>query len=175
MSPDRHRMAVASHLLLRNRLGQILYLRRAGGGYGSGCWSIPAGHVDYGETAAAACVREAAEEVGVVLEISALRFLLVQHKHDLDGQERVDLFFEADLPSGQEATMCEPDKCDALMWGAAEQPEHPTLGYLAAALGTIAAGRQPFASFGFDEPGPHIAGDAASDLRPLPPAPVGVP
>jgi 8-oxo-dGTP diphosphatase len=37
-----------------------------------GCWCLPGGHIDYGETALAAIIREVAEETG--LELSDPRF-----------------------------------------------------------------------------------------------------
>lgn len=151
MNARRHLMAVASHLILRDEEGRILHLRRAGTGYADGAWSIPAGHVEAGETAAETCVREAREEIGISLATEALRFVLVQHKYDLDGEERIDLFFEADLPVGQRPIIAEPDKCDALAWAPIEAPPSPMVPYVAAAYGTIATNATPtIAYFGFD-------------------------
>jgi 8-oxo-dGTP pyrophosphatase MutT (NUDIX family) len=157
MNARRHLMAVASHLILRDRAGRILHQRRAGTGFADGSWSIPAGHVETGETAAETCVREAREEIGISLTTDALRFVLVQHKHDLDGEERIDLFFEADLPVGQRPIIAEPDKCDGLAWAPIEAPPSPMVPYVAAAYGAITTNVAPAISyFGFSGPSTSI-------------------
>lgn len=151
MSKQRHLMAVASHLLLRDReSGEILFLRRANTGYADGCWSVPAGHVEVGETLVEACVREAAEEIGVWLTVPQLTPVLVQHKHDTDGQERIDVFFLAELPADARPEILEPDHCDGLRWAPIDKPPTPAVAYVGAALETIAEGKTPLVSyFGF--------------------------
>ena len=144
---QRHKMAVASHLLLRNGAGAILFLRRAGTGYADGSWSVPAGHVDAGETLAQACVRESMEEIGVELQLEDLRPVLVQHKRDFDGEERVDIFFVAELPHGVVPGIVEPDHCDGLLWAPMDRPPTPIVGYVAAALRTVTGDPSPFVSY----------------------------
>lgn len=53
------------------RDGQVLIVERAKGGL-RGVWSLPGGHIEPGETARAAALRELAEETGVSAEIVAL-------------------------------------------------------------------------------------------------------
>src|SRR3954454_18199557 len=112
MTKNRHLMAVAAHRLLENQDGAVLFLRRANTGYADGQWSVPAGHVDAGESLIEACVRETAEELAIDLEESDLRPVLVQHKRDSDGEERIDFFFAANLPNGRTPVIAEPHKCD---------------------------------------------------------------
>lgn len=163
MSKYRHRMAVAGHLLLSDDVGRVLFMRRANTGYADGQWSLPAGHVDRGETLVAACVREAAEELGVTVIASDLECVLVQHKHDLDGDERIDIFFAGKLPPGERVSIAEPDKCDALTWAALDQPPQPLIPYIHAALSAITASPTPFLNyFGFDVP-------TKADAAPPPP------
>jgi 8-oxo-dGTP diphosphatase len=159
---SRLRMAVASHLLLRNAAGEALFLQRIGSGYADGYWSIPAGHVESGETLAATCVREAAEEIGVDIDPERLRFLCIQQKLDDDGEERIDAFFEAVLPSGQQPRILEPSRCGGLRWAQADRPPQPLVAYVAAALSHVAARSGPLAYFGYDrDPAvrPSPAGD----------------
>ena len=151
MNKDRHRMAVAAHLLLRNADGEILFLRRANTGYADGQWRVPAGHVEQSETLVAACVRETAEEIAVAVAQQDLECVLVQHKHDLDGEERIDVFFRCDLSDGQLARIAEPDCCDGLKWANPLTPPQPTVQYVGAALAAINAAPADLLSyFGFE-------------------------
>lgn len=146
---DRFKMAVASHLILENPAGEILMLRRANTGYADGCWSLPAGHVEPGETLADCCAREAQEEIGVHLDVTAISGVLVQHKRDGDSEERVDAFFTAQLPDGAVPIIGESHKCDAVAWFPREQPPVDIVPYISAALGALADGRGPIVYFGF--------------------------
>lgn len=145
----RHRLAVAAHLWLLDTDGRILFQRRAGTGYADGSWSVPAGHVEPGETLHAACVREAAEEIAVELDEAALEFACVQHKHDTDGQERIDVFFSAQLPEGQVPRIVEHHRASAQVWRHPSEPPLPVVPYVAAALDHWLCGGGPLGYFGF--------------------------
>src|SRR5262249_27732462 len=54
--------------------GELLLVRRRRPPY-EGWWTLPAGFVEYGETAWETAVREAAEEVGLIVELTGLRGL----------------------------------------------------------------------------------------------------
>lgn len=92
---------------------QILVARRANTGYRDGEYSVPAGHLDGGETVRAAAAREAEEEVGVRIEAEDIRFSSVMHR--IEGDERVDFFVCIQKWQG-EIVNAEPDKCDELRW-----------------------------------------------------------
>src|SRR5512134_2430423 len=85
----RTKFPVTVHLLFF-REEQILLLRRFNNGYADGQYSVPAGHLDGGETVIAAAAREAREEVGVHIEAQDIQFSSVMHRRD--GDERVDFF-----------------------------------------------------------------------------------
>lgn len=115
-SQDRHVNIPASYLVLRNELGQVLLLRRFNTGFKDGMYSLPAGHVDAGETFTQGLVREALEEVGVFIQMEDARVVHVMHrKSDTDGSERVDVFFEVRAWDG-EIINCELGKCDEVAW-----------------------------------------------------------
>lgn len=129
-----YRVALASHLLLTDSGGRILTIRRAGTSYLDGYWSVPAGHVEPGETAIEACIRETSEEVGVTLTPEALTFWLVQQKAGIDGEERVDFFFDAKLPRCQQPRRASLREVSELRWVAPSDLPRPFAPYVEHAL-----------------------------------------
>src|SRR5262249_25942696 len=104
---DRQRAQVDVHLILR-RGDQILLGQRRNTAWAAGCWHVPPGHGEDGESATATLVREAAEEISVQIDPVAARFAhLVHHYTD---SPRVGVFFEVREWAG-EPTNAEPDKC----------------------------------------------------------------
>ena len=95
------------------RGGQVLLIRRFNTGYADGQYSVPAGHLDGGETVIAAARREALEEVGVRIDPQDIEFSSVMHR--LNGDERVDFFVKI-LDWAGEPVNAEPEKCDELRW-----------------------------------------------------------
>lgn len=132
---------LAVHLLLTDG-NHMLFLRRANTGYEDGRLSIPAGHVDPGESARAALAREIEEELGLRIDEDAPQFAVVQHKRDpADGEERVDLFFT--LPIGDlEPRNAEPHKCSELVWGDFDTISSEVVGYVQNAIRSIEEGNQ---------------------------------
>jgi 8-oxo-dGTP pyrophosphatase MutT (NUDIX family) len=96
----------------------LLQLRR-GTGFMDGHWAVPAaGHVEPGEDAVSAAVREAAEEIGVGIARPDLRPLCAVHRTAPPrerGDERVDFFFECRRWAG-EPRRREPDRAAELRW-----------------------------------------------------------
>ena len=121
----RAKFPVTVHLLFF-RKNQILLLRRFNTGFEDGNYSVPAGHLDGGETVRMAAVREAYEEIGVHIEIKAIAFATVMHRKSYDtllplsstgagASERVDFFVHIKAWDG-EPFNAEPNKCDELRW-----------------------------------------------------------
>lgn len=108
----RAKFPTTVHLLFF-RGNEILLLRRFQTGYRDGEYSVPAGHLDGGETVKAAAIREAGEEVGVQIEPAALVFSSVMHRNE--GEERIDFFIHVRAWEGDPVN-AEPDKCDELRW-----------------------------------------------------------
>ncbi len=142
MAGERFKAAVAVYGLLR-RGDRVLLLRRAGSGFHDGELALPAGHVDAGESALAAIVRELAEELVVDVRPRDCRLALTGHA----GPERpgddtyVDLYFTVDRWAG-EPRIGEPDKAVELVWAPVGELPADTVGFMAEAIGTIAAGGQ---------------------------------
>src|SRR5512138_1499263 len=106
----RAKFPVTVHLLFF-RDDQILVSRRFNTGYADGQYSVPAGHLDGGETVMEAGAREAEEEVGVKLDQLDMTFSTVMHR--IEEEERVDFFLQVHRWQG-EPFNAEPDKCDDL-------------------------------------------------------------
>lgn len=147
----RNKYAVAAHVFLTNADGNVLFMRRANTGYADGHWSVAAGHVEANETFVACAVRELEEEAGIQLAPTLLKPALVQQKKDFDGEERVDVFFHATLPEGQDAVIGEPEKCDAICWARPANPPEHTVGYVEHALRSWVSGEAfVLTYFGYD-------------------------
>jgi 8-oxo-dGTP diphosphatase len=114
---DRFKMVAAVYALLRKD-DKILLLRRANTGYQDGKFGLVSGHIDGGELASNAMIREAREEAGITIAPQDLRLVHTTHKVIRDGDEpdeRLELFFEASNWAG-EITNMEPEKCTELTW-----------------------------------------------------------
>jgi 8-oxo-dGTP pyrophosphatase MutT (NUDIX family) len=134
----------ASYLILR-RGDEVLLSRRKGTGWRDGYWSLPAGHVEAGESAMAACLREAVEEIGVLVQPHDLVPLCTVHRTGGTGEqldERVDFFFATDVWSG-EPTNLEPHKCEELAWFALKDLPSPVVEPVDQVLAGLLSGRLP--------------------------------
>jgi 8-oxo-dGTP pyrophosphatase MutT (NUDIX family) len=141
----RSRFPVTVHLLFL-RGDQILIARRQNTGYRDGEYSVPAGHLDGGETVIAAGIREAREEVGLELSPSDLEFAGVMHR--LEDDERVDFFVRVRAWNG-EPVNSEPEKCDDLRWVNIASLPHNMVPYVRRAIANHLNNRL-FDEFGWD-------------------------
>jgi 8-oxo-dGTP pyrophosphatase MutT (NUDIX family) len=95
----------------------LLHLRQHTG-YMDGRWACLAGHVEDGESAVEAAVREAREEAGVVVDPADLEPLAAVHRRQPGGppvEQRVDFFFRARRWDG-EPVVREPAKNGGYRW-----------------------------------------------------------
>ncbi len=114
MDPAQRFQVVPAVYLVLIKEGQVLLSRRFQTGYEDGNYSMPAGHLDGGETLTEAMVREAKEEVDVVVKREDLELRHAMHRK-ASNHERVDFFFTAKNWQGEPKIM-EPNKCDDLKW-----------------------------------------------------------
>lgn len=133
---------------------QVLLQQRQNTSYMDGMWVAgAAGHIEVGETAAATAVREAAEEIGVVLRPTDLRPATVMQRTDgTDArlEQRADWFFTAHSWSG-EPVILEPRKCVDLRWFSLDDLPTEVPSYERLVLDGIAReGLSAFTSYGFD-------------------------
>ncbi|MBF7737494.1 MAG: hypothetical protein K0Q46_1842 [Rhodococcus erythropolis] len=107
---------------------EVLLQLREGTGFMDGYWAhAAAGHVELGESALDAAVREAAEELGVELLSSELKPLTVLHRRHAEGfdpvDHRVDFFYECRAWSGEPRRMEPLKSADLRWWPVDELPE----------------------------------------------------
>jgi len=95
------------------RDGKFLMFRRKGA-HASNTYTLPGGHIEFGESWAETTAREAKEEVGVKLK--NIRFVAATNDiMPADNKHYVSIWMEADWASG-EPRILEPHKADTLSW-----------------------------------------------------------
>ena len=139
-TPERFKAAVAVYALLR-RDGHVLMLRRAGTGVHDGELALPAGHVDAGEDAVTAVVREVEEELLLTVRREDCTLALTGHSApERPGDDAyVDLFFTVDQWSGEPA-VGEPDKNAGLVWAPARDLPGDVVPFVADAIRAVVDG-----------------------------------
>lgn len=95
---------------------QILLHRRQNTGFMDGLLDIAAsGHVDEGETAMQATVRECKEELGIDVRLEDLTFAHLQHTVRNIGRTYYNISFAISNFIGV-PSISEPDKCTEILW-----------------------------------------------------------
>lgn len=95
------------------REGKVLMGKRRNS-HGHGQWSLPGGHLEFGEEVFTTAQREVAEETG--LQIENLR--LGPYTNDIfskEGKHYITLFVFSESRSG-EPQLLEPEKCERWQW-----------------------------------------------------------
>jgi 8-oxo-dGTP diphosphatase len=145
---DRFQVVPSAYLILRRTVegeDQVLLMLRQGTGYMDGHWATVAGHVEAGESCAAAAVREAREEVGVDVNVCDLRPLCGMHRTGGDGMdinERADFFFETRAWRGA-PRLLERDRAAALAWFGLGSLPSPVVPHEHTVLAKLATGQVP--------------------------------
>jgi 8-oxo-dGTP pyrophosphatase MutT (NUDIX family) len=112
MVKERHMFRAAVYAIVKKN-GRVLFLRRFNTGWGDGKYTLPAGHVDSGESIFSAVARELKEEVGININSDEVRFVhVMQRKSDAPY---FDFYFEIRKWTGVPKNM-ELGKCDDLVW-----------------------------------------------------------
>ena len=105
----------------------VLLQRRQNTGYNDGKWDIAgSGHVDEGETAKAAAVRECREELGITVKPEDLSFAHLSHRLEKD-RTYYDIYFLVNAYTGVPAIM-EPEKSSDIKWFAVENLPEDIIG-----------------------------------------------
>lgn len=126
-----------AYILLERQDGAILLSKRNRSRLGD-TWGLPAGHIEEGETWFQTTVREAHEELGVILEEKNLEHIHTLHLKDPDGQ-RVGFVVRAKIWVGEPKNM-EPEKCAGIMWVDPNNLPKDTVGHMVSAFSNMKKG-----------------------------------
>ena len=123
----------AVHILIIKN-GQILLQKRKGSKLWPGYYAVPAGHIDEGENQYDALIREAKEELGIVINpenIINSYVVLRRNFFEIDGKRLepyIDYYFEINEYEGT-PKIIEEDKCDELIWADINNLPEPFINY----------------------------------------------
>jgi 8-oxo-dGTP diphosphatase len=121
------------HVLLIRDDEVLLTQRRDPNPDFDGHWHAPSGKLDAAESVLDAAVREAAEEVGVVIDPADLDHVHTIHVNGAGPEPRLGLFFAARHWIG-EPTNREPGKCRAVCWFALDSLPERIIDYPATGI-----------------------------------------
>lgn len=93
---------------------KILLFYRTDGYFKDGWWVLPVGHVEEGETATEAVIRECKEELDIEVPVSSVHFAHVVYNL-LGENKRMDFYFYVQNYNGTLRNL-EPDKCEKMMF-----------------------------------------------------------
>jgi len=92
---------------------KFLMLKRKGS-HGEDTWSLPGGHLEFGESWEFCAKREIKEETG--LNVSDLKFTGVTNDvFQKEGKHYITIFLRTEIKLGEPKIM-EPDKCTEMNW-----------------------------------------------------------
>ncbi len=112
MSIQQHRPNVGLGIVITHN--NCVLIGKRIGAHGSDTWSIPGGHVEFGESWQDCARREVQEETG--LAIQDVQFLGVTDDFDIgEDKHYVTIFMKAACEHG-EPTLCEPEKYIDVHW-----------------------------------------------------------
>jgi len=134
---DRHLVDV--HVLLVRDHQVLLTRRRDTNPLFDGLWHLPSGKLDAGESVLDAAVREAEEEVGVLVTAEDLRHVHTMHVNGSGPEPRLGLFFEACQWFGEPVNR-EPEKCSGVRWFGLDALPSRLIEYPAAGLRAYVTG-----------------------------------
>lgn len=137
----------AAFLVLRGDGNTVLLSQRKNTGHEDGNYGLVSGHIERGETAEQALIREVKEEANLDLTNSNLRVAHVMQRQYPD-RTYFDVYIEADTWEGELSNL-EPEKCSDLWFYAQDDLPSNTIPYISQALQCIRDG-ETFSNYGFD-------------------------
>ena len=111
----REQFLSAVYLIVRNNEGKILLQRRQGTNLWAGFLGLPAGHIDSGEDAYDALIRETKEELGINILCDDIVDTFVVCRRNKSISSYYDVYFEVSKYDGT-IQVRESDKCSELVW-----------------------------------------------------------
>lgn len=130
---------IASYIVCKQG-DSVLLQRRFQTGFNDGMYSLPAGHVEEGESFTTTLYREIKEEIGIDPDPAHTSVQHIMHRNSETERVYVDTYFVSEKWSGA-ITNCEPEKCDDLSWHDINNLPENTIPYIKSALENITQGR----------------------------------
>lgn len=124
---------VNAYLILKQNNNVLLSLRQ-NTGYADGFYGLVSGHVEDGESATTAIIREAYEEAGIELTPNQLKVTHIIHRKT--NRLNVDIFFECEAWRGRLNNQ-EPEKCGGLDFYPMNALPINTMDYIADSLRAV--------------------------------------
>lgn len=112
---EREKFLGSIYLIIKDKYGDILLQRRQGTKLWPGYLALPAGHIDEGELAYGAAIREAREELGIEITEKDIIDTFVVNRRNKSLPSYFDVYFEIGKYMG-EIKINEPEKCSELVW-----------------------------------------------------------
>ena len=112
---ERENFLSSIYLIIKNENGEVLLQRRQGTKLWPGFLALPAGHIDGGENAYEALVREAKEELGIEVSVQDITDTFVVNRKNKSLPPYYDVYFEVSKYIG-DIKINEPEKCSELVW-----------------------------------------------------------
>ena len=123
----------AVHMII-TKDNKVLIQKRKGSKLWPGYYSLPAGHIDEGETQYEALVREAQEELGIIIDPNNIlnSYVVLRRNHfNIDGKQLepyIDYYYDIEQYEGVPKIM-EENKCDELIWADMDNLPDPFVNY----------------------------------------------
>lgn len=112
---EREQFLSSVYLIIKNEKNEILLQRRQMTKLWCGFLGLPAGHIDKGENAFDAVVREAKEELDIDININDIADVFVVNRRNKTIPSYFDIYFEISKYDGI-IRINEPNKCSELIW-----------------------------------------------------------
>ena len=112
---EKEKFLAAVYMIIKNEDGNILLQRRQGTKLWPGFLALPAGHIDEGENAIDAVIREAKEELNIEITENDIVDSFVANRRNKSLKPYFDVYFEISSYKGK-ITINEPEKCSELKW-----------------------------------------------------------
>lgn len=150
MGKQRYRSLVAAFLLLEKgeTSDSVLLGKRKNTGYRDGQYCTVAGHMEEGETAPDCIVREAKEEVGIIIKPEDISVVHVMHRN-VPGLVYFDFYCHCSRWTG-EPRNAEPDKCSSIGWFSKTNLPNTLIDHVRVAFDYIQSG-VPYSEYGWQK------------------------
>lgn len=112
---EKEKFLAAVYLIIKDSEGKILLQRRQGTKLWPGFLALPAGHIDEGENAYEAAIREAKEELSIIITKKDITDAFVVNRRNKSLSPYFDVYFEISSYKGK-IKISEPEKCSELKW-----------------------------------------------------------